>query len=432
MILPMTEEDAFLLERAVAEGLLARDQADDCQTIAAVGGNSKPIREILAQKGLLAADQIDRLIKIYKVQSQEREDRALAQYVVAKGKVQEADLRTCLAEQKASRVAGKYVPLGRILVARNLLDKTVLKEIQFGPEFHSYVEKEKLTRLPAAGAAAKPPEEKGPAERLAGYELRTQIARGGMGIIYRAWQIGLEREVALKLLAPQLQDKPDFVAKFLREAKMAAKLSHPNLVHIYDIGQEGTRHYYTMEFVEGTNLHELLVSENRLPKERAIDFLLQIAKALAAIHEQGIVHRDIKPDNIIIRKDGIAKLVDLGLAKQTDPSKATTETTMGNPFYIAPELISSPDKVDFRADIYSLGATFYRMLTGRRPVEGETPAEIIDNLVNGEPVSVQEIDYTISDDIAKLCRRMMHKDPAKRYMSMDMVVKAIDKILFME
>jgi serine/threonine-protein kinase len=250
-----------------------------------------------------------------------------------------------------------------------------------------------------------------------------------MGIIFRAYQVGLDREVALKVLSPSLQMKREFVDKFIGEAKMAASLSHPNLVHVHEIGQEGDRRYYSMELVEGTNLHELMKKEGRLPQERAIEITLQIAKALQAIHERGIVHRDVKPDNIILRKDGIPILVDLGLAIYTNQDHSD-EKAMGNPYYIAPEMIEKPAEVDTRADIYSLGSTFYRMLSGQHAVEGDTPREIVKNLLRKKVTPLEEIDHTIGEDVAKICRRMMRHDLSKRYMAMEMVVQALDRLLF--
>ncbi|MBI4618505.1 MAG: serine/threonine protein kinase [Planctomycetes bacterium] len=422
----MTDEDRFLLDRAVAEGTLTREKADDCETLSAVGEGKKPVRDILLEKKYLDEKQVERLRKLFRILAQEKEDRALGKLLVDKGRIASADIDACLAQQRQEKKEGKFIPLAKFLVARRLATKEEIAQFEFSPQFHTYVEQEKLSwRSPERKPQA---EEAMASERLGGYELRGRIAAGGMGVIYRAWQVGLEREVALKVLSSELQGKPDFVEKFLREAKMAAKLNHPNLVQIYDVGQEGPRVFYSMELVEGTNLHELLTKETRLPQERSIDFLLQIAKGLVTIHAHGIIHRDIKPDNVIIRKDGIAKLVDLGLAKER--GRAKTETSMGNPYYIAPELISSPDQVDVRADIYSLGATFYRMLTGRRPVDGKTTDEILENLLHGEPTPIQDIDHTLSEDVAKICKRMMAKDPAKRYMAMEMVVGALDKLLF--
>lgn len=428
----MSEEDIFLLSLAVSQGILTQEQADDCQTLASVSSAQRPISEILLAKSMISEDQEKSLKTLHRIRLQEREDQALARYLFDNDLVEEKKLKEALSHQRKGRREGKYRPLDRILVAQGLVEKQVLQEIQFKPQFQTYLEKVKRTQvslLPKSEIEAEADSQI--KVTLGGYELRDRIAIGGMGTIHRAWQIGLERIVALKILSPNLQEKPAFVEKFIGEAKMAARLCHPNLVHVYEIGSQQSKHFYSMELVEGANLHEVLVHEGRLSQDRAIDILLQIAKAIRAIHEADIIHRDIKPDNIIIRTDGIAKLVDLGLAKESNPdANQKNEPVMGNPHYIAPEYISKPDTVDFRADIYSLGATFYRMLTGRHAIDGDNPEDIVQNLLKTEPTPIGDIDHTISEDVEKICRRMMKKDPARRYMSMDMVVKALERLLF--
>ncbi len=199
------------------------------------------------------------------------------------------------------------------------------------------------------------------------------LGQGGMGMVYKARQPQLERLVALKILSPQLSRDPAFPERFTREARALARLNHPNIVGIYDFGKAGDFYYLIMEYVDGLNLWQMEQARKPLAPEQALAIVPKICDALQYAHEEGIVHRDIKPGNILIDKKGRVKIADFGLAKVVgrqpkDSNLTQSKMTLGTPQYMAPEQLADPQKVDHRADIYSLGVVFYEMLTGELPM----------------------------------------------------------------
>ncbi len=206
------------------------------------------------------------------------------------------------------------------------------------------------------------------------------VGVGGMGLVYRARQIKLDRQVALKILLPELAQDPAFAERFLREAQALAKLDHPNVVTVYDFGEQAGRYFLMMEYVDGAPLREMM-DKGKLSMPRILQLVPEICSGLAYAHEQGIVHRDIKPENILIDRYGEAKIADFGLVKLLDRDEKDWRLTrasqvMGTPQYMAPEQMTKPREVDHRADIYSMGVVLYEMLTGEPPVgRFELPSE---------------------------------------------------------
>src|SRR6185437_6093644 len=202
-------------------------------------------------------------------------------------------------------------------------------------------------------------------------EILSFIGKGGMGAVYKARQPALDRIVALKIIPPQAASGPGFLERFNREARALAKLSHPNIVALYEFGQVNGQPFFIMEFVDGLNLRQLERAGKLSPRE-ALQIVPQICEALQFAHDEGIVHRDIKPENILLDKKGRVKIADFGIAKilSGTPDVAITETggAIGTPHYMAPEQMEKPTTVDHRADIFSLGVVFYEMLTGELPL----------------------------------------------------------------
>lgn len=203
-------------------------------------------------------------------------------------------------------------------------------------------------------------------------EIYSLLGKGGMGAVYRARQRGLDRMVALKILPPQISTEPTFPERFAREAQALARLSHPNVVTVIDLGQSGSIYYFLMEFVDGVNLRQMLQA-GKLATRDVLNLTLQICEALEYAHGEGVVHRDIKPENILVDKKGHIKIADFGLSKllvATRPDLQLTQSNqvMGTMHYMAPEQIDQPLAVDQRADLYSLGVVFYEMLTGELPL----------------------------------------------------------------
>lgn len=225
----------------------------------------------------------------------------------------------------------------------------------------------------SAGMRPAPPTPAEIAQFFPQLEILELLGHGGMGMVYKARQPQLDRIVALKILAPELSGAPAFAERFAREAQSLAKLNHSNIVAVFDFGRAGGFYYFLMEFVDGTNLHTLMQDKPLSPDE-ARRITLEICQALQFAHEEGVVHRDIKPPNVLIDKKGRVKIADFGLAKlaekngQAPAREALTTAVMGTPHYMAPEQIETPWAVDHRADLYSLGVVFYEMLTGELPL----------------------------------------------------------------
>ncbi len=236
-------------------------------------------------------------------------------------------------------------------------------------------------------------------------EIQHLIGHGGMGAVYQARQINLDRTVALKILAPRLACNPAFAERFLREAQTLAKLSHPNIVTVFESGQAGEFYYLVMEFVDGVNLRDT-ISANLLSTKEALAIVPQVCEALQYAHDQGVIHRDIKPENILIARDGHVRIADFGLAKLLAPTPEQftltgTRQVLGTMNYMAPEQIETPDVVDHRADLYSLGVVFYELLTGELPL--------------GRFALPSEKSNGVSSQLDDLVMRTLEKDPNRRY-----------------
>lgn len=255
--------------------------------------------------------------------------------------------------------------------------------------------------------------------RLAHFELLEPIGVGGMAAVIRARDTQLDRTVALKILPPEMAADSESVRRFHQEARAAAKLDHENIARVFFCGEDQGLHFIAFEFVEGDNLRTLLERRGRIPVPEAIHYLLQIATGLAHAAARGVVHRDIKPSNIIISSNGRAKLVDMGLARSLEPHSDGGLTqpgvTLGTFDYISPEQALEPREADVRSDIYSLGCTFYHMLTGQVPVPEGTAARKLHHHQNVLPVDPRQLNPAIPDEVAALLARMMAKNPKERY-----------------
>src|SRR5258706_857563 len=262
--------------------------------------------------------------------------------------------------------------------------------------------------------------------QVPGYRLMDKCGKGAMATVYRAKQESLDRIVAIKVLPRKMNDNAEFVDRFYKEGRAAARLSHNNIVQAYDVGYspEGF-HYFVMEFIEGKTLYDVMqpppVGEGRAFTEaEALDIAIQITDALAHAHDRGLIHRDVKPKNILVTPRGVAKLTDLGLARATDDSeasKAEAGKAYGTPYYISPEQIRGDVDIDFRADIYSLGATIYHMVTGRAPFEADTPSAVMHKHLKEPLVPPDHLNESLSAGISEIVEVSMAKRREERYTS---------------
>ena len=250
------------------------------------------------------------------------------------------------------------------------------------------------------------------------YRVLGLLGQGGMGVVYKAVQQHMDRVVALKVIHRPLLACPDFVERFRREVKAVARLRHPNIVVAHDADQAGDLHFLVMEYVEGTSLDRVVARRGPLPVAEACEYVRQCALGLQHAHEQGLVHRDIKPHNLLLTPQGQVKVVDFGLAHLARPDGAATPLTsaplLGTPDYTAPEQARDPSAVDVRADVYSLGCTHYYLLTGQPPFPGGTPLQKLLNHQERPPRPVTELRPDVPPAVAALLRRMLAKDRARR------------------
>ena len=263
------------------------------------------------------------------------------------------------------------------------------------------------------------------------YRLIARVGQGGMGTVYKARQESLDKIVALKVLAPGLARQKDFVDRFIREAQASGKLNHPNVVLGIDAGEADGYYYFAMEFVDGENLKDVLEREGKLAERRALEITAAVAAALEHAHAQNIVHRDIKPGNIFIGKDGTPKLGDLGLAKEirTDHSITQAGIPVGTPYYISPEQVRGQEDIDQRADLYAVGATLYRMVAGDVPYDGPTGAVVMTRHLNDPVPDPRKNTPALSDACVILLQHCMQKDRKDRYQNARQLREDVEAVL---
>ncbi len=259
-----------------------------------------------------------------------------------------------------------------------------------------------------------------PAQQLPGYQVLNKCGAGAMAVVYRAKQLSLDRDVAIKVLPKRLSKNAEFVERFYREGRAAAQLNHTNIVQAIDVAEANGFHYFVMEFVEGCTVYDELASGKVYSESEAIDIISQITRALLHSHERGFIHRDVKPKNIMLTEDRVAKLADMGLAREaSDHEAALAEAgrAYGTPYYIAPEQIRGEVDIDYRADLYSLGATFYHMVTGRVPFEGPTPSAVMHKHLKEPLTPPDHLNTQLTSGCGAMIEMLLAKGRDDRYAS---------------
>ena len=262
------------------------------------------------------------------------------------------------------------------------------------------------------------------------YEILEKIGNGGMAMVYKAKDQVLNRYIAVKILRDEFTTDTEFIKRFEAEAQSAASITHPNIVSVYDVGNEGNLYYIVMELVQGKTLKEIIVEEGAaLPWKWSLNIAIQIASALEVAHRNKIVHRDIKPHNIIITEDGIAKVTDFGIAKAVSNSTITAfGTTIGSVHYFSPEHARG-GFTDAKSDLYSLGIVMYEMLTGRVPFDADTPVSVALKHMQEEPIPPKEINDKIPDSVNDIILKAMRKDTSLRYQSATEMLRDLKRAL---
>lgn len=326
------------------------------------------------------------------------------------GYITEDGLREAMfIQNQVLQETGEKVNLGKILLDKGFMSKEQILEVLSLQAKDIYVE---------------------------GFDIHSKLGAGNMGAVYHATHLPTKKQVALKIIADK--HKTDrFIKRFEVEFEVLRKLKHPNIVEAVSLDKNGPIPYYAMEYVEGKTLRDILKQHNKLPVKESIEIIRTVSVALQYAISHGVFHRDIKPDNLLIEdydaatgKVGKLKIIDFGLAKDTDVDSGLTMegTGMGTPLYMAPEQVKDAKNVDFKADIYSLGSTLFKMLTGHNAATGKSSMEIVANVVKGNVRSMKDFDTSFSDSVYQLVDKMMALDVKKRYQDYDSLIKDLDAI----
>jgi len=320
------------------------------------------------------------------------------QYVIDRGLAAEDELREARRLLNEAELAGRPLSVPEAFVRAGCLTRNQARRVLEG------LKQETVT----------------PALSIPGIELASRVGRGSQAVVYRGRQLSVDRPVAVKVLLSRTARDPEAKKRFLQEARAAAQLSHNNIVQAIDAGESEGYVYFVMELVDPprTVADALLDAGGPLDEPEALRIVLQIAEALAHAHSRGFIHRDVKPKNIMLTPDGVAKLADMGLARQAgDAALDDAGKAFGTPYYIAPEQVHGDPNVDFRADLYCLGATFYEMLTGRPPFTAPTAQQVMQKHVTTPLTPPDHVNAALSAGVSEVVEVMMSKRPKDRYKS---------------
>ncbi|TVQ64143.1 MAG: serine/threonine protein kinase [Phycisphaerales bacterium] len=319
-------------------------------------------------------------------------DTILARLVVEQGFATMEEVQECIRKQRDAAEPGGS--LAQLLVNSD------------------FITKRQLDRLRAQVEAERS------GQHIPGYTILGKLGAGAMATVFKARQMSLDRLVAIKILPRKYSSDPQFIERFNAEGRSAAQLNHPNIVQAYDVGKAGEFHYFVMEYVEGSSVYEEIVRKKRYTEKEAVETIIQVAEALDHAHTKGLIHRDVKPKNIMISKEGVVKLADMGLARAiTDREAAEAEAgkAFGTPYYISPEQVRGEVDVGPQADIYALGCTLYHMVTGKVPFEGKDPSEVMRKHLKTPPVAPDAINAKLTSGVCEVIEKMMAKRRADRY-----------------
>jgi serine/threonine-protein kinase len=321
-------------------------------------------------------------------------DTILGKIVVDIGLATSDEVQQCIEQARASAQDNNQRSLANLLIE------------------NEYITKRQLTRLRERVEAERS------GQTIPGYKVQGKLGAGAMATVFKAKQLSLDRLVAIKVLPRKFSSNAQFIERFYAEGRAAAQLNHPNIVQAYDVGQAGDYHYFVMEYVEGRTVYDDIVKHKKYSPNEAIDVVIQIAEALLHAHSKGLIHRDVKPKNIMITREGVAKLADMGLARaisDKEAAEAEQGKAFGTPYYISPEQIRGELNIGPPADIYSLGATLYHMVTGNVPFDGKNPSAVMHKHLKADLVPPDHVNPKLSAGISEVIEMMMAKNPRERY-----------------
>jgi eukaryotic-like serine/threonine-protein kinase len=321
-------------------------------------------------------------------------DTFVGKLVVDQGLATPEEVQHCLEKAKQMREENNQASLVQLLVD------------------NEYVTKRQIARLRQLLEAERS------GQKIPGYTILGKLGAGAMATVFKARQISLDRVVAIKVLPRKFTQNPQFIERFYAEGRAAAQLNHPNIVQAYDVGKAGEYHYFVMEYVDGRTVYDDITKHKRFEEREALDIIIQVAEALQHAHSKGLIHRDVKPKNVMINREGVVKLADMGLARaisDKEAAEAEAGKAFGTPYYISPEQIRGDIHIGPPADIYSLGATLYHMVTGNVPFDGKNPSAVMHKHLKAELVPPDHVNARLSAGISEVIEMMMAKDARKRH-----------------
>ncbi len=313
-------------------------------------------------------------------------------------------------EQRTLAVEGTKISLADLLTKRGCITRSQLARL------NKAMEEDSMYR---------------PAQQIPGFQILSKLGQGAMAVVFKARQLSLDRIVAIKVLPKRLSENQEFVDRFYREGRAAARLNHPCIVQAYDVGESGGYHYFVMEYIDGQTVYELLSEGRRVDEHKALRITLKCARALEHAHALGLIHRDVKPKNIMLTESGDVKLADMGLAREIDDyetAAAEAGRAYGTPYYISPEQIRGDINIDGRADIYALGATFYHMVTGNVPFDGTTPSAVMHKHLKEPLIPADHANHSLSSGVGEMIEVMMAKSTDDRYPSVSELITDLEAV----
>ncbi|MCZ6601722.1 MAG: protein kinase, partial [Planctomycetota bacterium] len=387
---------------------------------------------ILLEAGFLKRQDLDRAVKVLEVLESRGEAQQLHAVIAAEGMVEVRVLQRALAQLRREALrcddCGKEHSASDLPLSSTFVCSACKSALPL-PDLITPTEIDAVT-MTIDQIQVEQDQESLIGKTLGGVEIQKKLGQGGMGAVYQGLQISLNRPVALKILPPDLVRSRQYVARFTREAQAVAALNHPNVVQVFETGHEENTHYIVMELVVGKSLGDMLSARGTIPLKESLQYVTQAAKGLEAAGKRSIVHRDIKPDNILITEDGVAKVADFGLAKNTDAAgggMTKTGQIMGTPAYMAPEQCEGLP-ADGRTDIYALGATLYHCLSGMPPFTGATPIAVLHKHIHEPLRPISELKPEIPPEVSTLIGKMLAKAPGDRYATAGALVEDLNRM----
>ena len=347
-------------------------------------------------------------------------DTIFGKLALDQGLCTDEELQKCMAKLKARAAAETPSNLAQVMLESSIITRSQAERLR------NQLRRESKTASSLPTGAGP-----GAGHQIPGYQIMGKLGAGAMAIVYKARQVSLDRTVAIKILPKKFSENPDYVERFYKEGRAAAKLNHNNIVQAVDVGEAAGHHYFVMEYVEGKTIYDDLAAGKIFKETDALDIIIQVANALAHAHAKGLIHRDVKPKNIMINTAGVVKLADMGLAREmTDIKAAQTEAgrAYGTPYYIAPEQIRGEVDIDGRADIYALGATLYHMVTGRVPFEAANPSDVMRKHLKEPLIPPDHINTSLSAGVSEVVETMMAKNKNDRYTNIEQLRTDLDAV----